>query len=207
MGSSVACLGRLIDARADLNEQYEPSAADPLGLVMKLKGLQYQISKVPTILSTVGYHHYGSTPLMVGIMCGNFETAVALIMKKARLDLKNVRNKTALDLAHELQAPDYLVNALREPASLETRLPVGQPMQPNDSQESLQEHYLCSCLLDAGSGDSAGELPLFPSFSADISRVLFPSGVASLLFDSRVLQPENIPVDSGDRVSLSIATG
>ncbi|CAE7739212.1 Ank3 [Symbiodinium sp. CCMP2592] len=142
MGSSLPCISRLIDARADLNEQYEPSATDPLGLLMKLKGLQYRISKVPSIFSTVGYHHYGSTPLMVGIMCGNFETAVALIMKKARLDLKNVRDKTAIDLAHELQAPDYLVSALQEPGSLEARQPVGKSMQPNDSQESMQVHHL-----------------------------------------------------------------
>ena len=57
---------------------------------------------------------------------------------------ENVPDKTAVELlvACKLQAPDYLVRALQKRASLETRLPVGKPTQPSDSQESLPVQHL-----------------------------------------------------------------
>lgn len=110
--SSAKALDLLIRARADVNEQYRPRRMSALGLFWRLKGLQYRAGWRSTQLRGVGYHHYGATPLMIAIICGNFEAAAALMVRGARLDLRNSRRRTAADLAREMSSPDYLIAAL-----------------------------------------------------------------------------------------------
>eukprot|EP00913_Durusdinium_trenchii_P014791 g13872.t2 len=88
----------------------------------------------PTMMRRMAYHSRGATPLMLAIICGNFEAAATLLAERARTaisseplprtdllgrpngltrtDLRNFRGKTALDLAHELSPEDYLMDAL-----------------------------------------------------------------------------------------------
>ena len=59
---------------------------------------------------------------MCCIICGCFDAAAALIAAGARLDLKNIRGKTAADLAHENGAPDFLLEALQAGPKARQRL-------------------------------------------------------------------------------------
>jgi len=57
-------------------------------------------------------HCPGITPLGASIISGSFEMAMLLLANRARPDLKTARGKTALDLALEYEAPNFLVEAL-----------------------------------------------------------------------------------------------
>ena len=85
----------------------------PFGMLWRIKGLQHNPGGKTTQLRIVGYHHYGATPLKIAIICGNYEAAAALLVRGARLDWRNSRNKTAADLAREMSSPDYLMAALQ----------------------------------------------------------------------------------------------
>ena len=52
---------------------------------------------------------------MVAVICGQDEVSAALIAAGARLDLRNRRQKTALDLAHlaDAEVPEFLMKMLR----------------------------------------------------------------------------------------------
>ncbi|CAE7815365.1 ANKHD1 [Symbiodinium sp. CCMP2456] len=112
-GGSAKAIDMLINARADVNERYRPNMFSPFGMLWRIKGLQHNPGGRTTQLRIVGYHHYGATPLMIAIICGNYEAAAALLVRGARLDLRNSRNKTAADLAREMSSPDYLMAALQ----------------------------------------------------------------------------------------------
>ena len=111
-GGSAKALDLLMRAQADVNEQYRPRMLSPFGMLWRIKGLQHRPGGRTTLLRSVGYHHYEATPLMIAIICGNYEAAAALVVRGARLDLRNSRNKTASDLARDLSSPDYLMAAL-----------------------------------------------------------------------------------------------
>ena len=50
-----------------------------------------------------------ATPLMVAVICGQDDVSAALIAAGARLDLRNRRQKTALDLANAHRASEFLM--------------------------------------------------------------------------------------------------
>ena len=50
---------------------------------------------------------------MVAVICGQDEVSAALIAAGARLDLRNRRQKTALDLADANEVPEFLMKMLR----------------------------------------------------------------------------------------------
>ena len=102
----------LIQAQADLNEQWVPSLTNPFGLLLRVKSLQYRLGRTDTRLAVLAYHHLRATPLMAALLCGNFEAAATLIDEGATLHLRNSRGKTARDFAREMSAPDYVLEAL-----------------------------------------------------------------------------------------------
>ncbi|CAK9008699.1 unnamed protein product [Durusdinium trenchii] len=101
---------RLIEAGADVDEPYPMSCI--ARLVMSFKGMQFRYLKRNTVMARLGYHCRGSTPLMLAMLCGNYEVASSLLVEGALTDRTNARGKTALDLAEELKVPDYLLEAL-----------------------------------------------------------------------------------------------
>ncbi|CAJ1427819.1 unnamed protein product [Effrenium voratum] len=110
-GGSARVVIRLLEARADINEQFTPSLLSPLGILFRVKGWQHTKTN-STLLRTLGYHHFGATPLMVAILCGNFEAAAALLVAGADVNLQNSRLRRAADLAKEVDAPEYVMEAL-----------------------------------------------------------------------------------------------
>lgn len=110
--SSAKIVRMLVSARADINEQYKGSFRTVLGLVLRMRGLQYKLGGKATKSRVLGYHHRGATPLMMAILAGQFECAAALAVAGARLDLQNSRRKKAEDLAKQLDVPEFLMEAL-----------------------------------------------------------------------------------------------
>lgn len=110
-GGSSQVVSALIAAGCDVDAPYLQPIMSLVGIVHRVKGLQYRFQK-PTMMRRMAYHSRGATPLMLAIICGNFEAAATLLAERARTDLRNFRGKTALDLAHELSVPDYLMDAL-----------------------------------------------------------------------------------------------
>ncbi|CAE7285764.1 anks1b [Symbiodinium natans] len=109
-GGSVEVVRCLIDAQADINEQYQ-SKMDLLGVVIGVKALQYRLSK-PTMTRRVSYHIHKATPLMLALLCGNFQAASTMVLQGALLDVRNCRGKTAMDFAREVFAPRYLMERM-----------------------------------------------------------------------------------------------
>ncbi|CAK9079345.1 Transient receptor potential channel pyrexia [Durusdinium trenchii] len=100
---------RLIEASADVDEPY--LANNVIRMLHTVKGIQYTWGR-RTMLRRVGYHGRHATPLMIAILCGNFEAASSLLVEGANVNLRNARGKTAKDLANELRVPDYLLQAM-----------------------------------------------------------------------------------------------
>ncbi|CAE7572065.1 dtd2 [Symbiodinium sp. CCMP2592] len=88
-GGSAKAIDMLINARADVNERYRPNMFSPFGMLWRIKGLQHNPGGKTTQLRIVGYHHYGATPLMIAIICGNYEAAAALLVRGARCESTN----------------------------------------------------------------------------------------------------------------------
>eukprot|EP00438_Fugacium_kawagutii_P027727 Skav222576 [mRNA] locus=scaffold791:274216:275181:+ [translate_table: standard] len=127
---TVEIVDQLVTARADINDQ------SPNLFLWSFHNLRYRCG-ARTVTAHVGYHSFGATPLMYAIVAGQHEVAAALIVAKAKLDLVNYRKKTALDLAREFQAPQFLIDALQGDATackrmvssaLNNRYPVQQSL-------------------------------------------------------------------------------
>ncbi|CAJ1386850.1 unnamed protein product [Effrenium voratum] len=101
---------RLIDLKADIDEQWKQFMTLPARLFVRLQSLRYRFG-TDTALTRQCYHFNGSTPLMLALLSGNFEIAMILLREGARLDLRNAQNFSALDLAYG--APDPLQEILR----------------------------------------------------------------------------------------------
>jgi len=111
-GGTAKMVDRLVDAKADVNQQEEPSKTPRLlRWANSFLSLKHRFGK-QTIGSQIAYHRWGATPLMAALITGQFEGAAALIAKGARLDLRNSRGFTAADLAAELPVPDFIQEAL-----------------------------------------------------------------------------------------------
>ncbi|OLP87173.1 Ankyrin repeat domain-containing protein 17 [Symbiodinium microadriaticum] len=114
-GMTLRCTAHLVDrliiARADVDEQLMQPFLSLLGIVWAALSLRHRFGHSST-LSRTAYHSHGATPLMFAVLTGQYEGAAALIAAGARLDLRNGRGRTALDLGRELRAPDFLMEAL-----------------------------------------------------------------------------------------------
>ena len=112
-GGYAKTITHLLQARADVDEQFQLSILQDTAwwLVLKLAGLRHRIS--PSRLTLLAYHHSGATPLMFSIISGYFEATTVLLAAGARLDLCNSRQQKAVDLAESIQAPTPLIQALQ----------------------------------------------------------------------------------------------
>lgn len=111
-GGSHQVVRRLIEADADVDQPYRQPSFSLVGIVHKVKGLQFRFGHT-TMMRRMAYHSRGATPLMLAILCGNFEAAAMLLVEGARTNIRNDRGKSAVDLASELLVPDYLLDALK----------------------------------------------------------------------------------------------
>eukprot|EP00439_Symbiodinium_sp_Y106_P053241 s1189_g7.t1 len=106
----------LIQARADVNEQFEADGK-MWWLVMKLGSFRHKFSR--SRLTLLSYHHAGATPLMFSILSGSFGVVPLLLAGGARLDVRNSRKQTPLDLAKIVRAPSALLQMKQAQSSLE----------------------------------------------------------------------------------------
>lgn len=102
---------RLIELKADLNEQYHVPGYSVEHTVLKLQSVRYRLGIVTN--ATRLLHHYpGATPLMLAILAANYQTAWILITEGAWLNLRNSRGFSAKDLADMTGVPDVILEAL-----------------------------------------------------------------------------------------------
>eukprot|EP00434_Breviolum_minutum_P005465 symbB.v1.2.004816.t1/scaffold279.1/size242841/1 len=101
----------LLDAKADMNEKMTMPLSTPYGLGWTILGIQRRFG-AGRRGAHVGYHAFGSTPLMFAILTGQHEGAAVLLAAKAKVDVQNSRGWTALDLAKEHGAPQFLIDAI-----------------------------------------------------------------------------------------------
>jgi len=114
-GGNPAHIAMMIEAGCEVNEQFYPKK---LGyrLLYMIGTVKHRL-KGPSTYSALSYHHTGATPLMLSILAGYFSAAQVLLKAGARVDLRNSRNRTALDFAVEKCAPEALLAELRRGAA------------------------------------------------------------------------------------------
>ena len=108
--ASVESAATLLQARADINERFSPKTGSTLWMVNAAMRVKHRWR--PTTFTSVAVNSWGATPLMISIVAGLFDVAAFLIVARADLEIRNTRGKTALMLAEEMQAPDFLSAAL-----------------------------------------------------------------------------------------------
>ena len=109
-GGSADSVPLLLEARANVNEQFRVQIREPgWWLLMNVMGVRHRVS--PSRLTLLAYHHYDATPLMFGILGGCLDSVSSLLSAGARVDILNFRNRTASELAHEMRAPPWLIEA------------------------------------------------------------------------------------------------
>ena len=109
-GGATQITRRLIELRANIDERYQFRWFTPFGSLVALQSLRYRCGR-DTALTRGSYHLFGSTPLILALLRGNYETAMILLREGARLDLRNLRKFSAADLAQG--APELLQEILR----------------------------------------------------------------------------------------------
>lgn len=112
----------LIEAGANVDEPFRPTWA--LWFLLQISKLHHR--RHPSRLSMLAQNHSGATPLMCSILSGAFEAATTLITAGARVDICNSKKKTAVDLAREVLAPDFVMDAL---IKQELKLPSGRSVE------------------------------------------------------------------------------
>ena len=105
-GGTAELVDTLVQAKADVN-----ATRNSLQMMWSFENIRY-ICGARTPAARVGRLTFGATPLMFAIAAGQFEGAAALIVARADLDVLNYRKQTALDLAREFGAPQFLLDAL-----------------------------------------------------------------------------------------------
>ena len=93
----------LLDARADINAQTNFDNWNRLNVTYWLLGLGYYIKR--NFITTTCYHLNGATPLSCALLFGNLANVEVLLEKRARVDIRNARGKTALEIATECSIP------------------------------------------------------------------------------------------------------
>lgn len=119
-GGSAEVVSELIKAHADVNHQLITSPLTVFGALLMGLGLRHRWKE--STLSTYAYHHYQATPLMCSVLTGAYEVTALLLAAGARTDLWNYRQKTALDIAYEVSAPDFVISALKGESDCGERL-------------------------------------------------------------------------------------
>ena len=105
----------LLEARANVNEQFRIQIRETgWWLLMNCMSLRHRVS--PSRLTLLAYHHYDATPLMFSILSGSLEAMSSLLSAGARVDIRNYRAKTASELARQMLAPSWLIEACATPA-------------------------------------------------------------------------------------------
>eukprot|EP00438_Fugacium_kawagutii_P025752 Skav221048 [mRNA] locus=scaffold1448:307985:309760:+ [translate_table: standard] len=129
----------LIDASANIDEQLRVPMSRCIWWSF-LKAMKVRHHTSPSVLTHLAYHNQGATALMFAILTGKFEAARVLVEAGARLDLKNDRGKTAVDLLDEMHAPYLLGNdTMVKVASIATTPSGGSGpnCSPQSSESSL----------------------------------------------------------------------
>ena len=98
LGGAAQVTRRLIELRANIDEQWQVQWRTLWGLIVAAQSLSYQLGK-DTASTRWFYHFHGSTPLMQALLMGNYEIAMVLLREGARLDLRNARKFAAADLS------------------------------------------------------------------------------------------------------------
>ena len=111
-GGTAKLVNRLIQLRADVNQQWREPFWTFHGIYNHIQALQYRMGK-RTTSTMMAYHIYGATPLMNAVLSGQYEGAATLIAAGAQLDLRNDRQRSVADFAEELSVPEFLSQALR----------------------------------------------------------------------------------------------
>jgi len=101
-----AVVSLLLEAKADVDEEFSLPRNKLLWLLMKLSNFRHRISSQRSRLSTFAFHLQGATPLMFSVLSGSREGTAVLLAAGARKDLRNSRGRTASALALELETPD-----------------------------------------------------------------------------------------------------
>ena len=112
-GGSAEIVEFLVNLRANVDFQYNPRRdLSRFGrLLFAAKSFQHTWGK-GTTLTAHTYHSYGMTPLMAALQSAQHEGAAALIALGARVDIKNLRGWTAMDLAKDVSIPHWLRQGL-----------------------------------------------------------------------------------------------
>eukprot|EP00435_Cladocopium_sp_Y103_P043070 s2867_g12.t1 len=111
-GGTAKLVNRLIQLRADVNQQWKEPFWTFHGIYNHIQALQYRMGK-RTTSTVMAYHIYGATPLMNAVLSGQYEGAATLIAAGARLDLRNARKRSVADFADEISVPEFLSQALQ----------------------------------------------------------------------------------------------
>lgn len=112
----VACdaemVHRLVQMTADVNGQTDCWKRSTLTRAMcMMMVLQHRFYKV-TQLSQMLYHSEGASPLIMALVCGQYEAAAALIAAGAELTSRNARGLTPKKFIQENWVPECLQDAL-----------------------------------------------------------------------------------------------
>ena len=83
LGGDVDTVSCLIEAAADVNEQFRPPYRNTWWFILNMLHARHYLS--PSALTNLAYHHRGATPLMFSILTGRFEIMSVLV--KAGADL------------------------------------------------------------------------------------------------------------------------
>ncbi|CAE6934391.1 ANKHD1 [Symbiodinium sp. CCMP2456] len=109
-GGAADLVSVLLEARANVNEQFRSQIREPgWWLLMNVMAVRHRVS--PSRLTLLAYHHYDATPLMFSILSGSLDSVSSLLSAGARVDMRNYRRKTASELARQMLAPSWLIEA------------------------------------------------------------------------------------------------
>ena len=108
-GGSAEMVDMLIRAEADVNEQFKQPTFSLMGVVFMIARGKYLYQSSQSQLMQIAHHSLRATPLMFAILAGQYEGAATLLVHGAKVHLKNYRQKTALDLAREVSAPEFVL--------------------------------------------------------------------------------------------------
>ena len=112
-GCSAELVHRLLQLRADVNERFNAwEVSKRFGVFNFLHQLPHRLGR-STKLARFSYHSQGATPLLFALLSSQWEGASAFISAGARLDLRNSRGVSPADVLREVQAPDFVMQAMR----------------------------------------------------------------------------------------------
>jgi len=107
-GSSEEMVSDLIEAGSEINKKFRPRCGSLLWVVYTALDFSYMAGG-RGFKSLAGHHCWEATPLMLAVMSGNHGVAARLVEKNADSDARNLRGRTAAELARifgHVQAPE-----------------------------------------------------------------------------------------------------